>query len=94
MVITPIHIEGKDKGKVMLYALSTCGHCKRARELLNQLGVSYDYLYVDQLSREEMDIVLKEVEQYNPRGSFPTIVINGSHIIIGARENEIREALA
>ncbi|WP_245926436.1 glutaredoxin family protein [Methanospirillum lacunae] len=94
MVITPIHIEGKDKGKVMLYALSTCGHCRRTRELLNELGVSYDYLYVDQLSREEMDTVLREVEKFNPRGSFPTIVINGSHTIIGAREDEIREALA
>ncbi|WP_319537935.1 glutaredoxin family protein [uncultured Methanospirillum sp.] len=94
MVITPVHIDGKDKGKIMLYALSTCGHCRRTRELLNQLGVAYDYLYVDQLSRAEMDEVLKEVEQYNPRGSFPTMVINGSRTIIGSREDEIKEALA
>jgi glutaredoxin-like protein NrdH len=94
MVITPVHIDGKDKGNVMLYALSTCGHCRRTRDLLNELGVAYDYLYVDQLSRTEMDEVLREVEKYNPRGSFPTLVINGSQTIIGSREDEIREALA
>jgi glutaredoxin len=94
MAITPVHIEGKNKGKVMLYALSTCVHCKMTKELLNELGVAFDYLYVDQLSRSEMDEVLKEVEKYNPRGSFPTLVIDGSKTIIGSRLDEIREALA
>jgi len=93
MVITPVHIDGKDKGKIMLYALSTCGHCRRTRELLNELGVAYDYLYVDQLSHQEMDEILKVIEKFNPRGSFPTMVINESRAIIGAREDEIREAL-
>lgn len=93
MVITPVHVDGKEKGHIMLYALSTCGHCRRTRELLDELGVAYDYLYVDQLSRAEMDETLKEIEKYNPRGSFPTLVINRSKAIIGSREDEIREAL-
>lgn len=94
MSVTPVHIDGINKGDVMLYALSTCGHCKRARDLLNELGVAYDFLYVDHLSRQEMDEVLVELEKINPRGAFPTLVINGSKIIIGNREDEIREALA
>ena len=36
--------------------------------------------------------ILKEVEKYNPQRSFPTIII-GDNIIIGFRENDIREAL-
>jgi len=77
----------------MLYALSTCIHCKQTKKLLDELQVAYDYLYVDQLSRAEMDEILKEIEKYNPRGSFPTLVINNSKVIVGSRLDEIREAL-
>jgi glutaredoxin len=94
MAITPVHVDGKGKGKVMLYALSTCVHCKMTKKLLSELGVAYDYLYVDQLSREEMDTVMKEVEKFNPRGSFPTLVINETKTIVGSRLDEIKEALA
>lgn len=94
MTPQPVHVDGKDKGKVMLYALSTCIHCKQTKNLLNELGVAYDYLYVDHLSRSEMDEVLKEMEKHNPRGSFPTLVINDDTCIIGSRLDEIREALS
>ncbi len=93
MVITPVHVEGTDKGTIMLYALSTCIHCKQTRNLLDELKVAYDYLYVDQLSRSEMDEILKELEKKNPRGSFPTLVINNDKVIVGSRLDEIKEAL-
>lgn len=93
MVITPVHVEGTDKGTIMLYALSTCIHCKQTRHLLDELKVAYDYLYVDQLSRAEMDEILKELEKKNPRGSFPTLVINDNTVIVGSRLDEIKEAL-
>jgi glutaredoxin-like protein NrdH len=86
------HVPGRDKGKITLYALSTCGWCKRTRELLQELGVDHSYVYVDLLPPDEMEEALLEVERYNPRGSFPTLVI-GDKVIIGFREQEIREAL-
>ncbi|MDD3621210.1 MAG: glutaredoxin family protein [Methanofollis sp.] len=89
----PIHVDGKDKGKVMLYALSTCGWCAKTKDLLNSLGVEYDYLFVDQLPKKEMERVYTEmVNRYNSMGSFPTLVING-RTIVGYQEDEIREAL-
>lgn len=94
MTIQPIHINGTDKGKIMLYALSTCIHCKHVKDLLNKLKVAYDYLYVDQLPRDEMTVILKEIEKFNSRGSFPTLIINGTTCIVGDREDEILEALA
>lgn len=78
----------------MLYALSTCVHCKKTKEFLNELGVAYDYLFVDHLSRAEMDEIIKQIEKFNPRCSFPTLVINDSITIVGSRMDEIREALA
>ncbi|NLL10555.1 MAG: glutaredoxin family protein [Methanomicrobiales archaeon] len=93
MVTTPAHVDGTDKGKIMLYALSTCIHCKQTRQFLDEMKVAYDYLYVDLLSREEMDEILKEIEKVNPRGSFPTLVINDDIVIVGSRFDEIKEAL-
>ena len=74
----PIHVAGTDKGRVMLFALSTCGWCAKTKALLNDLGVAYDYVFVDQLPREEMERVYADMmKRYNPLGSFPTVVING-----------------
>ncbi len=89
------HVKGLHKGDIQLYALSTCGHCKRTKDLLNELGIQYSYLFVDLLPEKEISLVLNDIEKYNPRGSFPTLVIdNGKRCIIGFHENEIREALS
>ena len=87
------HVDGKDKGKIMLYALSTCGWCGKTKELLRQMGVSFDFTYVDLLDGEEQDRAISMVEKFNPSGSFPTLVIGDKKTIIGFREQEIREAL-
>jgi glutaredoxin-like protein NrdH len=87
------HVDGKDKGKVMLYALSTCGWCKKTKELLNELGVAYDFAYVDLLRGREQDDAIKEIKQFNPACSFPTLVIDEKKCIVGFKEDDIREAL-
>ena len=87
------HVPGVDRGRVMLYALSTCGWCARTKELLTDLGVGLSYIYVDLLSGEERDRVVREVERWNPRLSFPTVVIGEEKVIVGFREDEIREAV-
>jgi glutaredoxin-like protein NrdH len=87
------HVSGQKKGNVMLYALSTCGWCKKTRELLEDLGVEYDFTYVDLLRGEEQKSTLREIEKVNPDGNFPTIIIDGKKCIVGYKESEIREAL-
>jgi glutaredoxin len=87
------HVNGKKKGKVMLYALSTCGWCAKTKDFLRSLGVEFDYVYVDMLDGKEQDDAMNEVERWNPRGSFPTLVIRDEKGIVGFREEEIREAL-
>ncbi len=86
------HIEGKDKGKVTLYALSTCQWCRMTRDLLSSLGVKYDYVYVDLLKGNDRDQAIAEVKSLNPSISFPTVAI-GDKVIVGYRDKEIREAL-
>ena len=87
------HVEGENVGKVMLYALSTCVWCKKTRALLEDLGVEYDYVYVDLLSGDEEQSAMKEIVKYNPAGAMPTMVIDDKKCIIGFKEDEIREAL-
>jgi len=91
--MTVEHVDGKDRGKVMLYALSTCGWCAKTKDLIRQLGVAFDYTYVDLLEGKEQDEAMSQVEKFNPSGSFPTLVINGRKTVVGFREQEIREAL-
>ncbi len=86
------HVNGKNKGKVMLYALTTCQWCAKTKELLKELGVAFDFEYVDLLEEKEQDETMKALERLNPHGSFPTLVIDGRRSIIGFREQEIREA--
>jgi glutaredoxin-like protein NrdH len=88
------HVPGKDVGRVMLYALSTCGWCAKTRKLLEDMGVAYDYEYVDLISGEEKEKVMRVVEKWNPNFSFPTIVIKEKQCIIGFKEDDIRKALA
>jgi glutaredoxin-like protein NrdH len=77
------------------YFLSTCGWCKKTRRLLDENNVDYEYEYVDLLSGDEKARVLEEVSQYNPRRSFPTVVVsNGeTEIVIGFQEDRLREVL-
>ncbi len=88
------HVKGKDAGPIMLFALSTCGWCQKTKQLLGELGVAYDFEYLDLLPGKEKDEAAKEVVKWNPACSFPTLVINNKKCIVGYREEEIREALS
>jgi glutaredoxin-like protein NrdH len=92
MAIKLNHVPGKKAGKVTLYALSTCGWCRMTRELLDSLGIEYEYVYVDLVSGKEADEIANEVERLNPSRSFPTVKIE-KKVIVGFKEDEIKKAL-
>ena len=87
------HIEGQDKGKLVLFALSTCGWCKKTRALIEDLDADYEYVYVDLLKGKERDEVVEMVKKWNPQVSFPTLVVNDEKCIVGFKEDEIREEI-
>ena len=86
-------VKGKSKGKIMLYALSTCGWCRKTKQLLDSLGVEYSYVYVDYLEGDDSTKTMDEIKKWNSKCSFPTLVINDKKCIIGFNEDEILEAL-
>ena len=87
------HVDGENKGKIVLFALSTCGWCKKTRMLLEDVGAEYDYIYVDLLQGEKRQEVIQQVEKWNPQLSFPTLVINDEETIVGYNEDRVREIL-
>ena len=86
------HVDGMDKGKVMLYALSTCIWCNKTKSLLSELGAAYDYIDVDLLEGGDKHKALDEIGKYNPAKTFPTLVI-GDESIRGFKEDLVRKAL-
>jgi glutaredoxin-like protein NrdH len=77
---------------VKIYTLTTCSHCKSTKKLLNDCTVQYDFVDVDLLEGTERKAILEDVRKFNPKCSFPTIII-GETVIVGFKEKEIKEAL-
>jgi len=78
--------------EVMIFSLSTCSHCKATRKFLGECTIQYEYIDVDMLKGDERKAIIEDVKKFNPRCSFPTIVI-GEKVIVGFKEKEIKEAL-
>lgn len=76
-----------------LYTLSTCSHCKSCKRFLGDCGIEFEFTDVDLLPDEERKEVVDEIKRLTSRCAFPTIII-GQKVIVGFKENEIREALA
>ena len=87
------HVKGINRGDILIYTLSTCVWCKKTKRLLNDMGVEYYYIDVDLLQGEEKQKVVEEQRRWNPRGSYPTIVINDRNVITSYDKREIMEVL-
>ena len=87
------HVKGKNKGKVFVFALSTCGWCKKTKAFLNESGVEYSYVDVDLETGADREKVLNEVRKWNPNCSFPTVVLNDASCLVGFQPDKMKEAL-
>jgi len=77
---------------VTIYSLSTCSHCKATKKFLGECTIKYEFIDVDLLEGEERKAILEDIKKFNPRCSFPTIII-GETVVVGYKEKEIKEAL-
>ncbi|MFA6451311.1 MAG: glutaredoxin family protein [bacterium] len=86
-------VQGKNKGAIKMFTLSTCIWCKRTKQFLADQGIEYSYIDLDMLDGEEKEKALEELKKWNERCSFPTLVINNEKCIVGFKEDEIKEAV-
>ena len=86
------HVQGDKKGFVMLYALSTCGWCKKTKSLLEQMNIDYFFVDMDLLEDPERSETKNELKRWNPDCTFPSLVIDQESCIVGFDEQKIRDA--
>jgi len=89
----PIHVDGVNKGNLLLYTLSTCIWCKKTKTFLSNQGIGYDFVEVDMLPDEEKKKAITEIQRVNPQCSFPTLVVDGTQCVVGYDEARIKGVL-
>ncbi len=87
------HVDGKSSRQLTLYTLTTCIWCKKTKDLLQKLGAAYDYVDVDLLDAGDKDKAMEEIRKWNPRCSFPSLVVDGKECIVGFDEQKIKEVV-
>lgn len=88
----PFDLEAFKMNDVKVFALSTCIHCRNAKKYLDECGVKYECVHVDELTGDERKKVVQEIKEHNPSVSFPTIVIKDK-VVVGYHKDKIDEAL-
>ena len=89
------HVEGENKKhSVCVYALSTCGFCKRALAFLDANKLDYSYIYVDKIpldTKNEAKRVLKS--RYHQDVAFPFAVVDEKDCLVGFIEADWKRTL-
>lgn len=69
---------------IVVYALSTCGFCKKAMAFLDEKDIAYKYIFVDQLpveTKNEIKSILKN--RFKENVAFPFTVIDDAQHLVG-----------
>lgn len=70
--------------QITVYALSTCGFCKKAMNYLQTNGFGYRYVYVDQIPVETKTEAKKELKaRYKADIAFPFVTVGDSAHLVG-----------
>ncbi len=92
--MSAIKVPGKyNKHRVLMYAISTCAWCKRAKKFLTDNNIAYEYVDVDLCSKEEREKIRNDILSRRAHLSYPTIIIDNEILVTGFREDKIREVL-
>lgn len=87
-------VEGKNrKHKVLLYGISTCGWCKRAKHTLKDLEVEHEYIDIDLCNIEDKEKIRKDILSRGGILAYPTIIIDDEILLTGPSRDKLREVL-
>lgn len=78
-------VPGKRPGpRIQFLALSTCGFCRRGQEFLAEVGLGYEYVYLDLLDPEVKAGAKAEFkERFGVTLSYPSLVVDGERQTVG-----------
>ncbi|HOX42057.1 MAG TPA: glutaredoxin family protein [Myxococcota bacterium] len=81
------------KRRVRLYALSTCGWCRKTKAFLEGHQVEYECFDIDLLEGEAKEAARDAVGKLNPRRSYPTIIVDDDEVVVGFDEDKLKQLL-
>ncbi|MEZ5126360.1 MAG: glutaredoxin family protein [Thermoleophilia bacterium] len=77
---------------VMIYALTSCGWCRKTKAWFEEERIPYKHADVDALDGEEAKAMAAEVERLSGGRRFPVVVIDG-HVVVGYQPQKYAEHL-
>ena len=78
-----IRVPGKNnKHKVLLYAISTCAWCKRAKKFLTENNIEYEYVDIDLCSKEDREKIREAILGRGGRLSYPIVIVSSKNVLI------------
>lgn len=90
---TKVQGQKADRG-ITVYALSTCGFCKRALAFLDANGFTYRYIHVDTIPLDIKNQVKAELrDTYKANVAFPFLTIGDSQHLVGFVEIDWKHTL-
>ncbi len=90
-------VEGRNTDRdLVLFALTTCSFCKKAKAFLEENSFQYRFVYMDKIDPEAKKAFKTEfAERFNKRLSYPTLLIDNKELLTGfiriAWEKELME---
>ena len=92
--MTRIKVEGENRSHdVFIYALSTCGWCKKTKQFLRDNKVEYEYLDVDTATSEERREAIKQLQERKVPLGFPVTIVDDETVISGYDPGALKGAL-
>ena len=92
--MTRVKVEGDNRSHdVFIYALSTCGWCKKTKQFLRDNNVGYEYLDVDTATSEERREAIKRLQERRVPMGFPVTIVDDETVISGYDPKSLKEAL-
>ena len=91
-----IQEEGENSGHdVTVYALTTCGFCRRAISFLKEKNIAFKYIYIDELPGDVKTELKTELrDKYQRSMVFPFLVVDEKESVTGFVQEKWNELLA
>ena len=89
-----IKVPGRNnKHKVLIYSISTCGWCNRAKKFLKDNNVEFEYIDIDLCNMEDKRKIIKDIQSRGGSLAYPTLIIDNKILLTGAPQDKLREIL-
>ena len=81
------------KHHVLMYAISTCGWCKKAKKFLKENNVQFEYIDIDLCNEKDKQKIREDIQTRGGLLVYPTLIIDNKTLFNGAPQDKLRKVL-